>query len=561
MKKVLALIIAAMMIVSMIPVMAITTSAADVAGMWTTWRGASSYDEPEAGEEVEPPTPAPGYEYTNEGFHMISPDYSNCTPFGTIQTIDKVSIQDGVYMEIRIDDFSYGGKEEGAANNGYGAADNWIGFSIWDSQKIQPGDTAHGQGWVGLTRHRATIEVESFVSNDVTFAGGHKTPNSVITPELDENGKEIYTFEIAFDGTNYTISICGVPVAGGTDISKHLNTLDPNGEFYIGVTFHSGVAGGVAEATILKYGTSEDDATVPQGTDSKEPEINERVVAEIADSSTVPAGQPALLFDANETSWNGKIATQDMELEAQGNGSFKILPSNPVGFHMWRIGTDYSYEAQDFPVIAVLIEDPNEIFEKCTLRYSAGKNMSADDVHILDFSIYDENYEGNVSYYGEDEEFTLMVIDLKALLDEASFAEGWSGRIHSLRFDYQGLYLSSPVDPEMDYFFMHYAGIFRSVEDAQAYTNEYMGSEPTTEEDTEAPTEPEVTEPETDDEPVGSEENTVAETDPTVGTNDGANTDAETKAEEKKGGCGSVIASAAVLLSAAAAAVVLKKRD
>ena len=45
MRKVLALIVAAMMIISMIPVMAITTSAADVEGDWTTYRAASEYPE------------------------------------------------------------------------------------------------------------------------------------------------------------------------------------------------------------------------------------------------------------------------------------------------------------------------------------------------------------------------------------------------------------------------------------------------------------------------------------------------------------------------------------
>lgn len=63
MKKLIALVIAALMILSMIPVMAISTSAA-VEGMWTTYRGAGSYpalddEPPEDGEEVlYPPRPA-----------------------------------------------------------------------------------------------------------------------------------------------------------------------------------------------------------------------------------------------------------------------------------------------------------------------------------------------------------------------------------------------------------------------------------------------------------------------------------------------------------------------
>ena len=88
MKKVLALLIAAMMIVSMIPVMAITASAADVEGYWTTYRSATDYEEPE--EDEEPAyKPAPGFEYTSEGFHMTTADYTSTTPFGTIQSKDK----------------------------------------------------------------------------------------------------------------------------------------------------------------------------------------------------------------------------------------------------------------------------------------------------------------------------------------------------------------------------------------------------------------------------------------------------------------------------------------
>ena len=79
MKKVLALIIAAMMIVSMIPVMAITTSAADVEGDWITYRSAAGYEEPE--EDDEPSyTPAPGYEYTDEGCVVLQPDWTDITP-------------------------------------------------------------------------------------------------------------------------------------------------------------------------------------------------------------------------------------------------------------------------------------------------------------------------------------------------------------------------------------------------------------------------------------------------------------------------------------------------
>ena len=98
MKKVLALIVALMMIVSMIPVMAITTSAANVPGDWTTWRSAGGYKEPDEGEEPSY-CPAPGYEYTDEGFHMTSADYTGHTPFG-IMLVGRGGVEEIGRLEL-----------------------------------------------------------------------------------------------------------------------------------------------------------------------------------------------------------------------------------------------------------------------------------------------------------------------------------------------------------------------------------------------------------------------------------------------------------------------------
>jgi len=250
-----------------------------------------------------------------------------------------------------------------------------------------------------------------------------------------------------------------------------------------------------------------------------------------------------------------------MELEAQGNNSYKVMPTQAVGFHTWSIKRSLSYDAKDFPVIAIFVEDPNMVFESGALRYSAGKNMSADDVHILNYSMYDD---GTI-YYGEGGEYSLMFIDMAALLDEAAFEEGWNGRINSLRFDYGTLSISN--DPEYDFFFFHYAGIFRSVEEATAYGEAYAESLGLTA----APDEDETEEPGND----GTGEPGVDVTEPTVDVTEEPTTDANDATDAPatqapaatdapsttEGGCASVIGSAAILLAAAAAAVVLKKRD
>ncbi len=563
MKKVLALIVALMMIVSMIPVMAITTSAAEVDGDWMTYRSAGGYKEPEPGEE-ESYTPAPGYEYTDEGFHMISADYTGCTPFGTIQSREPVSVKDGVYMELRVDQYPYGGEK--------GTDDHWICFSIWDSEKIAPGNTLdYGQGWLSLCRtpgEGGSGSAQSFNSGNTGNGIWQHHGDVTITPELDADGKEIYTFEVVWDGSNYNIAICGVAVQGAANIASHLNGINPDGEFYIGVTFHSGAANQPIEATMLKFGTSKETAETPVGGDSKEPEENVNVKAEIADSNSIEVNQPCLLLDAQESSSKtSSMGTQGMTLTAQGDNSYRIDVNQLPGFHQWPIKNSLSYQAADFPVVAVFYHDPNEIFESCTLRYAAGDVMTADDVHIFNFSIYDENYDNNVLIYDEDEYYKCVIIDLREYLGEEMFTEAWTGRINSLRFDYGSMYTNG--DPETDFFFIQYAGIFRSVEEAAVYANEYAQNTL----NLGGPVEGDTNEADTDAETGDSVDTGDVNVDETV-ADTGAETTADTKKadkndkdkddkdEDKKSGCGAtVLGSVAVLMSAAAAAVVLKKKD
>ena len=72
-KRIIAMLLCALMILSMIPVMAISTSAA-ADGMWNTHRFASEYDdpdeEPDPNEEPSVYKPEAGYTYTSEGFTL-----------------------------------------------------------------------------------------------------------------------------------------------------------------------------------------------------------------------------------------------------------------------------------------------------------------------------------------------------------------------------------------------------------------------------------------------------------------------------------------------------------
>jgi len=188
---------------------------------WTTYRSASDYEEPEYGEEPSY-RPAPGYEYTDEGFHMISADYTDTTPFGTIQTKTPVDLQNGFYMEIRVDDYPYGGQD--------GMADHWISFHIWDSQNIAPGNVLdYGQGWLNLCRTPGNGNIgpaQSFICSSAGAGSFLYQGDVAICPLLDENGKEIYTFEVVYDRGEYLIYICDVLIQGTANIANHLNSLN-----------------------------------------------------------------------------------------------------------------------------------------------------------------------------------------------------------------------------------------------------------------------------------------------------------------------------------------------
>ena len=247
MKKLIALVIAVIMVVSMIPVMALSTSAA-ADGEWNVLRNPNTYDAEAEGEVV---IPAPGYQYTNEGLTTIAPDWSNYTPFFTVQTKDAKSLKDGFFMEVRIDDYPYGGED--------GSADHWISFNISDRENVAPGSVDFGENWLCLIRGAGAgaAEVQSFITNLTT----DETPGSFpiqgttsVTAPMDDDGRETYTFEVSHDGTKYDLKVNGVTVGGIDAVSAKLDSMNENGELYVGVTMHCGIKDATTSITITKAG-------------------------------------------------------------------------------------------------------------------------------------------------------------------------------------------------------------------------------------------------------------------------------------------------------------------
>ena len=531
MKKLIALVIAVIMVVSMVPVMALSTSAA-AEGEWAVLRNPATYDAEAEGEVV---IPAPGYQYTNEGLMTIAPDWSNYTPFFTVQTKDAKSLKDGFFMEVRIDDYPYGGED--------GSADHWISFNISDRENVAPGSVDFGENWLCLIRGAGSgaAEVQSFITNLTT----EETPGSFpiqgvtsVTAPMDDDGRETYTFEISHDGTKYDLKVNGVTVGGIDAVSAKLDSMNENGELYVGVTMHCGIKDATTSITITKAGTSAEDATVPVGDDSRQPEDNKLVFGDLIDPATIPENTPALLWDATMTSFKNDPQGVDLKLTAQGDNSYHLEAVGPAPYFQWSIKSELTVNQSDFPVFAMLMK--NFWGDQGGIYYCAGEIMSCRDDYKTSWSIYDEGCQ----FYGEDEEYILVVVDMAdlELIDETN-----SGRIHNIRPFFS---VTDTTDLEMCQWDMCYMGFFRSVEEAQAYTatrlNMEAATEAPTEEKTEAPTDAETDAP--------AEDTTAA---PEAGDT----TAAPNETEAPKEGCGSVIGFGAVAILAAAAAAVALKKD
>ena len=126
MKKTLAICLILTMLVGMLPLLTLSVGA-EIAGDWTTYRAASEYPTEDDGK---PQKPEAGYQYTEEGFVVVPADYTDSTPFMTVQTKDPQPIKDGVYMEFRVDDYSYSGPDRNT--------DNWICISVTNKPKVTP---------------------------------------------------------------------------------------------------------------------------------------------------------------------------------------------------------------------------------------------------------------------------------------------------------------------------------------------------------------------------------------------------------------------------------------
>jgi len=438
-RRILLLLLCAALLACMAPAV-LTASAMEVEGDWTTYLFANEYDEsPDVIYR-----PEAGYRYTDEGLSTVSPDFLDYTPAVSVMTKEKQSVKEGIYLQFRVDDFSYGGND---------GADEWIALTLSTEAKVCPGSTAYGGGWMNLIRGKGdgNCTSQAFLTDpqadgstgSFAFLGQRE-----LSIPQDDQGREIYTLEITWDGTAYEMKLNGVTADGGEEATALLEELDPNGEFFLGISMQAMVKNGTADLTILKYGTCEADATTPIGDDSKEPGDGGCIWPILPEA--IPLNQPAILWSPATT-------------------PYVDLPTSPVAPEAWQVtATDEELflllqtmksqycSAEDFPVFGVMLRDL--WVDGGTLHYAAGDVTTPREEYSIPFSIHDgELYEDRATGKG----YVFIPINL---------ADLWAGRVHSV-----GLHMQF-LNPDHRTFDLCFAGLFRSVDEAYAYAENYLVS-------------------------------------------------------------------------------------
>ncbi len=460
MKKLLAFCLACLIMCLSVPIVTVTVTAVTYdelaypkpdEGFWSTYRDPDQYGMTEGYR------PTVGFQYTSEGFTTVSAkdQWKNTSPKFTVQTSNPVNIRDGFYMQFRVDEFSYDGSATSDSRQ-----DEWISISISDRPMIKQGATDFGNSWISLIRGSGNgkADIQSYVTTMDTYGARGSfdyTGNVYAEIPMNEDGQEIYDFEIIHEGGNfYDIKICGVSMVNMTDISSAIAQYET---CYIGVTFHSGVKDGVAGCTILKQGTSKTDAVIPTGTASKEPEENPNIMADMMDSSTIPDGQPALLFDGSMSSYNG-VSGANCEMTLNDDNTWHVSATGSIPYFVWSIKRSLSYEAADFPVFTMMLK--NFMGYGCGAYYWSGDILSATDMAKCEMDIWHE--ETSRWYDKNGDEYIFVTVTLEDL---------WSGRINGIR---PYFFISDLTDPYYTDFDVCFMAFFRSTEEAFAYADAYI---------------------------------------------------------------------------------------
>ncbi len=533
MKRFLSVLLASLMVLSLAAAMVVSTSAA-LEGDWASSRSGSDY------EDEGSYCPAAGYHYDPElGFVLDPPVYADqTTPFVQMHTrnpLDLKANNDGngnsVSVKVRVLEYAYDGGE---------GKDQWIAFTLNSQPMSTPGSTKYGEGLCILIRGGGfgSAQVQPFYVDDVTgksFSPAAAFP-SVDVPMNDQDQEE-YTFTVKYVDGGYVYAVNGTEFVADEALNAHFDRVFAEGA-YVGVICQTGVAN-----TKIQLAITEWQGDLPVGDDSADPEEDLRQKAPIADSATIEANMPAVLWDSTCRDFR-KISVSGGEYTINDDGSVKIATQTVSPYVSFGVKSEVSYEAADFPYVAVLTR--NCWANSGNVYYCAGDILSAENS-------YSENWDPTEYDFGGG--WTMGIMDFSDYTDDDAETNvgGWEGRINSIRVGYD-FAADDIANEEYNNFDIAFIGAFRSVEEATAYTQAWLAAKGYS---ADVVTEPETTKaPETEPETTKAPETNAP--DATEAPSDGE----VTTEAEKSGGCGSIVAAPIVaLIAMLGVAFVAKKRD
>lgn len=556
MKKLLSVFLTAAMLLTLCAALVIPASAVD--GDWWVYCNKRYYDEDYDGEDP----CIVGYEYTAEGLRVIPADWRDHKPSAGFQTKEKVNLKDGVYMLIRIDEFTF-------------ANDKWFDINIWDDVMVAPGTTDvewGGSGVQNLIRPNDAGDVSGISWYKEGFTDAGSSTMAADAEKKDANGKILLALTVTWDGSTYAADINGAKAPDA--IVQYMNTKwgGTDSEAYIGFNFQNSNKGGTVGCTILKFGTSKETATIPMGDDSREPISSYVTIAEIADESTVPANKPAILMNGSKTDSDSKsdYGKRATGIESRNDDNTIHYVADKANLEIsFSVKNEVSYDGADFPVAVALTrnfctcgEDECYALESTNMYICNGNITGAADAYrITELSMcYDPIVKGEDTYL-------YFYTDLS---EDAGF--DYSGRINGCRFDVKGIDYQTAGNNAFDVCWVAY---FRSIDEAEIFINEWIGVEDIPDcVTTDAPAADTTEAPVADatEAPAVDATTEAPATDATEAPNKGDATDAPvagtdvptTGTEEPASSCGSVVgfgAIAIVAVAAAAGMVAFKKED
>ena len=581
MKRILSVLLASLVILSL-SVVAFVVPASALDGDWDASRSGNDYD-----EDADQHAPEPGYHYDPElGFVLDSPDFQK-NPFVQAHTKNPVNLKtnnDGqgnsVSLKFTVLDYAYANGEN---------IDQWICITLNSQPMSAPGSVEYGEGFCMLIRRnlngvdlgegRAQYETFYVDKDGKNFALITGNGFGLVQGDvpLNDDGQEEYTFTVSYDD-GYYFDINGVQFGNDEHLNQLLDEACPDGA-YVSVLMQTGVAGSEASFAITEW-----QGELPIGDDSKEPEEDTRAFAPIADSANVPANEPAVMW-SSACRDHRKVEMSGAILEVLDNGSVKAVTETVSPYISFSPRSSISYEAADFPYVAVLTRN-------CWANAGNCYYMSGED-HLSASEEFKETWSTDDYTYADG--WALGLIDLSYFCDDdPEYHAGWEGRINGVRvgFDFNA---EDVGDEEFGTFEVGFIGMFRSEEEALAYTDTFLTNlgvdpdatetepeeEPTTEADTAAGTEadteagseagteettteaPAGSEEVTTEAPAGSEETTTAPAGSEEATTKApAGSEEATTEAEAEGGCKAIAAAPIVALVAIlGVAFVAKKKD